>query len=61
MDIYQLLLGFLLIILGTFLFPRYKSKNIKEIEGNVFRIYVGAIGFILIGIVILIREIAKNL
>ncbi|PKP25061.1 MAG: hypothetical protein CVU03_09520 [Bacteroidetes bacterium HGW-Bacteroidetes-2] len=61
MDIYQFLLGFLLVLIGILLFPSYKPKNIKGNEGNVFRMYVGAIGFLLIGTVIIIKEIIKVL
>lgn len=61
MDIYQLLFGFLLLLLGILLFPNKKPKNTKGNEGSIFRIYIGAIGFLLVGFVIIIKEIAKVL
>jgi len=58
-DFYQFIIGLLFLILGILLIPKKKKNTDKGNFGNIFRMYIGSLGFVLIGCVILIKEILK--
>jgi hypothetical protein len=59
MDIVEILIGALLLLIGilVLIFAKSQSKNVGSRIGYVYKIYIGGLGFLLIGVVIIVREI----
>ena len=59
MDVVDILTGALLLLIGflVLIFAKSESKDVGSRFGYVFKIYVGGFGFVLIGIVMIVREI----
>ena len=59
MDLVDIIIGALLILIGilVLIFAKSQSKDVGSRFGYVYRIYIGGFGFLLIGIVMIVREI----
>lgn len=59
MDIEKIIIGLLLILIGILIliFANSQSKNVGDRYAYVYRIYIGGGGFLLIGIVMILREL----
>lgn len=59
MDVIQILIGALLMLIGVLIliFANSQSKDVGNRYGYVYRIYIGGGGFLLIGIVMILREL----
>jgi hypothetical protein len=59
MDFYQFIIGLLFVILGILLIPKKKANSDNGKYAHIFGMYIGSLGFVFIGSVILIKEILK--
>lgn len=62
LDFWNAFLGLLMIIAGIFVFvwlTNKRNKGDKGGYGNHTQIYTSAIGFVIVGLIILIRELLK--
>ncbi|MBG6130185.1 putative membrane protein [Aquimarina sp. EL_43] len=59
MDFINIILGFLLIVFGILILIYYQN-HVKKYAGLTMNLISGGIGFIIIGLGLIVRELLKN-